>query len=96
MVKDVIRPLPPTAKLDWQRVANTWNFAAEAAEKTPADLAMGAGAVEAIKRHPALFDHAIERPAFSDEVGGSHGRLRSCSALIMTGGQFRAMQPTDM
>jgi hypothetical protein len=44
MVKDVIRPLPPTAKLDWQRVANAWNFAAEAAEKTPADLAMGAGA----------------------------------------------------
>ena len=63
MVNDVIRPLPPTAKLDWQRVANAWNFAAEAAEKTPADLAMGAGAVEAIKRHPALFDRAIERPA---------------------------------
>ena len=64
MVKDVIRPLPPMAKLDWQRVADAWNFAAEAAEKTPADLAMGAGAVEAIKRHPALFDRAIERPAF--------------------------------
>ena len=35
MVKDVIRPLPPMAKLDWQRVADAWNFAAEAAEKPP-------------------------------------------------------------
>ena len=49
MVKDVIHPLPPMAKLDWQRVADAWNFAAEAAEKPPADLAMGAGAVEAIE-----------------------------------------------
>ena len=80
MVKDVIRPLPPMAKLDWQRVADAWNFAAEAAEKTPADLAMGAGAVEAIKRHPALFDRAIDVRPYSALDGGLYF-VRAFAAL---------------
>jgi hypothetical protein len=86
MVKDVIHPLPPMAKLDWQRVADAWNFAAEAAEKTPADLAMGAGAVEAIKRHPALFARAIERPAFF----GSMVACISCRLSPLSASRFTA------
>jgi hypothetical protein len=67
MVKNVIRPLPPTAKLDWQRVGQGLELRRRAADKTPADLAMGA--VEAIKRHPALDRGAAIVTANSGPAG---------------------------